>query len=79
GGFDEDPPITSRLLREFATSGFLNAAGGCCGTTPDHIRQIRKAVAGIPPRQVPKRVGRAKFSGLEPFEIGPDTRFVVIG
>src|SRR5713101_7475220 len=46
GGFDEDPPITSRLLREFATSGFLNAAGGCCGTTPDHIRQIRKAVAG---------------------------------
>jgi 5-methyltetrahydrofolate--homocysteine methyltransferase len=79
GGFDEDPPITSRLLREFATSGFLNAAGGCCGTTPDHIRQIRKAVAGIPPRHVPKRVGRAKFSGLEPFEIGPDTRFVVIG
>ncbi len=79
GGFDEDPPITSRLLREFATSGFLNAAGGCCGTTPDHIRQIRKAVAGIPPRHVPKRVGKAKFSGLEPFEIGPDTRFVVIG
>jgi len=79
GGFDEDPPITSRLLREFATSGFLNAAGGCCGTTPDHIRQIRKAVAGIPPRHVPKRIGRAKFSGLEPFEIGPDTRFVVIG
>jgi 5-methyltetrahydrofolate--homocysteine methyltransferase len=79
GGFDEDPPITSRLLREFATSGFLNAAGGCCGTTPDHIRQIRKALAGIPPRHVPKRVGRAKFSGLEPFEIGPDTRFVVIG
>src|SRR5438477_3781383 len=79
GGFDEDPPITSRLLREFATSGFLNAAGGCCGTTPDHIRQIRKALAGIPPRKVPERVGRAKFSGLEPFEIGPDTRFVVIG
>src|SRR6266849_591026 len=79
GGFDEDPPITSRLLREFATSGFLNAAGGCCGTTPDHIRQIRKAVAGLPPRQIPKRVERAKFSGLEPFEIGPDTRFVVIG
>jgi 5-methyltetrahydrofolate--homocysteine methyltransferase len=79
GGFDEDPPITSRLLREFATSGFLNAAGGCCGTTPDHIRQIRKAVAGIPPRHVPRRVGKARFSGLEPFEIGPDTRFVVIG
>ncbi|OLD49198.1 MAG: methionine synthase [Actinobacteria bacterium 13_1_40CM_2_65_8] len=79
GGYDEEPPITSRLLRDFATSGFLNAAGGCCGTTPDHIRQIRKAVAGIAPRQVPERVERARFSGLEPFEIGPDTRFVVIG
>src|SRR6266704_2278377 len=79
GGFDEDPPITSRLLREFAASGFLNAAGGCCGTTPDHIRQIRKALSGIPPRKVRGRVARARFSGLEPFEIGPDTRFVVIG
>src|ERR1700736_206226 len=79
GGFHEDPPITARLLREFASSGFLNAAGGCCGTTPDHIRQIRKAVSGIPPRQVPERVARARFSGLEPFEIAPDTGFVVIG
>jgi 5-methyltetrahydrofolate--homocysteine methyltransferase len=79
GGYDEEPPITSRLLGEFARSGFLNAAGGCCGTTPDHIRQIRKAVSGIPPRQVPDRVARTRFSGLEPFEIGPDTRFVVIG
>jgi len=79
GGYDEEPPITSRLLREFAASGFLNAAGGCCGTTPDHIRQIRKALAGIPPRKVPKRVARTRFSGLEPFEIGPETRFVVIG
>src|SRR5467141_1557772 len=79
GGYDEEPPITSRLLRDFAASGFLNAAGGCCGTTPEHIRQIRKAVAGIPPRQIPERVERAKFSGLEPFEIGPHTRFVVIG
>ncbi len=79
GGYDEEPPITSRLLREFAASGFLNAAGGCCGTTPEHIRQIRKAVAGLPPRQVPQRFSRARFSGLESFEIGPDTGFVVIG
>ena len=79
GGYDEEPPITSRLLRDFAASGFLNAAGGCCGTTPEHIHQIRKAVAGLPPRQIPERVERAKFSGLEPFEIGPETRFVVIG
>jgi 5-methyltetrahydrofolate--homocysteine methyltransferase len=79
GGYDEQPPDTSRLLKEFAESGFLNAAGGCCGTTPDHIRMIRAAIDGIPPRPVPDRVARTRFSGLEPFEIGPDTRFVVIG
>src|SRR5712692_2236182 len=79
GGYDEEPPITSRLLKEFAESGYLNAAGGCCGTTAEHIRQIRRAVAGIPPRQIPERVPRARFSGLEPFEIGPDTNFVLIG
>jgi 5-methyltetrahydrofolate--homocysteine methyltransferase len=79
GGYDEQPPITSRLLRDFAESGFLNAAGGCCGTTPEHIRQIRAAIAGIPPRQIPELEPRPRFSGLEPFEIGPDTRFVVIG
>ena len=79
GGYDEEPPMTSALLREFAQSGFLNAAGGCCGTGPEHIRQIRQAIAGIAPRQVPAGVPRPRFSGLEPFEIGPDTNFVVIG
>src|ERR1700737_3584626 len=58
GGYDEQPPDTSRLLKGFAESGFLNAAGGCCGTGPEHIRQIRKAMEGIPARHVPKRVGR---------------------
>src|SRR5205085_6665424 len=52
GGFDEGPGTTSRLLREFAESGFLNAAGGCCGTTPEHIRQIRAALETIPARKV---------------------------
>jgi 5-methyltetrahydrofolate--homocysteine methyltransferase len=79
GGYDEEPPMTSRLLREFAESGFLNAAGGCCGTGPEHVRQIRKAVEGIPTRKVPARVARTRFSGLEPFEIGPDTNFVLVG
>src|SRR2546426_8229289 len=79
GGYDEEPPMTSRLLKEFAESGFLNAAGGCCGTGPEHVRQIRKAVEKIPARKVPKRAARTRFSGLEPFEIGPDTNFVVIG
>jgi len=79
GGYDEQPPMTSRLLKEFAEAGNLNAAGGCCGTGPEHIRQIREALAGVPPRQLPNREPRMRFSGLEPFEIGPDSGFVVIG
>jgi 5-methyltetrahydrofolate--homocysteine methyltransferase len=79
GGYDEQPPMTSRLLKEFAEAGYINAAGGCCGTGPEHIRQIREAMQGIPRRQVPNREPRPRFSGLEPFEIGPDSGFVVIG
>src|SRR5256885_5985452 len=79
GGYDEQPPTTSRLLKEFADAGFLNAAGGCCGTGPEHIRQIREAMADIPRRQLPSRPARARFSGLEPFEIGPDSGFVIVG
>ena len=79
GGYDEQPPTTSSLLKEFAKAGFLNAAGGCCGTGPEHIRQIREAMATIPARQVPKLEPRPRFSGLEPFEISPDSGFVVIG
>jgi 5-methyltetrahydrofolate--homocysteine methyltransferase len=79
GGYDEQPPTTSSLLKEFAKSGFLNAAGGCCGTGPEHVRQIRDAMESIKPRHVPKRAARTRFSGLEPFEIGPDTNFVLVG
>ena len=79
GGYDEQPPTTSRLLKEFAEAGYLNAAGGCCGTGPEHIRQIREALSEIPARQVPNRQPRPHFSGLEAFEIGPDSGFVVIG
>ncbi len=79
GGYDEQPPMTSRLLKEFAEAGYLNAAGGCCGTGPEHIRQIREAVRDVPARAMPRRDPRPRFSGLEPFEIGPDSGFVVIG
>src|SRR2546423_331609 len=79
GGYDEQPPTTSGLLKEFAEAGFLNAAGGCCGTGPEHIKQIREAMEQVAPRQVPQREPRPRFSGLEPFEIGPDSGFVVIG
>src|SRR6266550_4660273 len=79
GGYDETPEVTSTLLREFASDGLLNVAGSCCGSTPEHTRAIADSVRGLTPRQVPKRRAATRRSGLEPFEIGPDTGFVVIG
>src|SRR6266851_5707272 len=78
GGYDEQPPTTSRLLKEFAEAGYLNAAGGCCGTGPEHIRQIKSALEGIATREVPKRVSLTSFSGLEPFQITKDSGFVMV-
>ncbi|WP_433332021.1 methionine synthase [Spirillospora sp. CA-294931] len=79
GGYDQTPEEIGRLLREFATEGTVNVVGGCCGTSPAHIAEIAKAVDGLAPREVPARRPRARFSGLEPFEIGADTGFVMIG
>jgi 5-methyltetrahydrofolate--homocysteine methyltransferase len=79
GGYDEGPETTSALLRELAESGLVNVVGGCCGTTPAHVRAIAEAVRGLPPRRVPERRAATRFSGLERFTIGPDTNFVVIG
>ncbi len=79
GGYDEQPHDTAGLLRSFAEEGFVNIVGGCCGTTPAHTSQIAAAVDGLPPRLVPDRPPAPRFSGLEPFEIGPDTGFVMIG
>ncbi len=79
GGYDEQPAETSALLRGFAEAGLVNIVGGCCGTGPAHIEQIAAAVAGLPARRVPNPSARSRFSGLEPFEIGPDTGFVLIG
>src|ERR671935_1427804 len=79
GGYDEQPHDTSRLLHAFASDGLVNVVGGCCGTTPEHIKAIVDATRGLSPRQVPTRRASPRFSGLEPFEIGPDTGFVMIG
>ncbi len=79
GAHDELPPDTSRYLGEFARDGLVNVVGGCCGTTPEHVRQIAAAVRDQVPRQIPERRSRPRFAGLEPFEIGPDTGFVMIG
>ncbi len=79
-GFDETPEITSSLLEEFARSGFVNIAGGCCGTTPAHIAAIAAAVRDIAPRVVPEiEPGVLRLSGLEPLNIDTSSLFVNVG
>jgi 5-methyltetrahydrofolate--homocysteine methyltransferase len=79
GEYEQTPALMAGLMGEFAERGFLNIAGGCCGTTPDHIRAIAAATKGHRPRRTPARPRRTRLSGLEPVEIGPDSLFVNIG
>ncbi|MBS1561233.1 MAG: methionine synthase [Bacteroidetes bacterium] len=79
GGYDESPDYMADQAREYATAGFINIVGGCCGTTPDHIRAIAEAVADIAPRRIPTRERHLRLSGLEPVEITPSMNFVNIG
>ncbi len=79
GGYDEEPHDTSEFLREFAEAGLLNVVGGCCGTTPDHVRAIADTAKCLAPRRVPEGQHVTRFSGLEPFEIFPDANFTMIG
>ncbi len=79
GGYDDAPGHMSELLGEFAQAGLLNIVGGCCGTTPEHIRAIAEAVATCVPRKLPDLPVRCRLSGLEAFTIGPDSIFVNIG
>ncbi len=78
-GFDELPADTSSLLREFADSGFINIAGGCCGTTPEHIKAISSLLEKTPPRVVPAPSHALRLSGLEPFTIDDGALFVNVG
>jgi 5-methyltetrahydrofolate--homocysteine methyltransferase len=80
GQYDERAEETAALLREFAASGFVNIVGGCCGTTPDHIRAIAQAVSGLPPRPRPLATPRyTELAGLETLTIRPDSNFQMIG
>ncbi|WP_309240351.1 homocysteine S-methyltransferase family protein [Actinomadura sp. J1-007] len=79
GGYDQTPEETGALIGGIAAEGLANIVGGCCGTTPEHTERIAAAVRGAAPRRRPERAPRARFSGLEPFEIGPDTGFVMVG
>ena len=78
-GFDEGPADTSALVKEFAQAGLVNIAGGCCGTTPDHIRAIADAIKDIAPRAVPTIAPAMRLSGLEPFIVDDTSLFVNVG
>ncbi len=79
GGYDDTPEYMAEVLGEFAGSGFLNLVGGCCGTTPEHIRAIADAVAAAPPRVLPEPEPHCRLAGLEPFAFGPGSLFVNVG
>ena len=79
GYYDESPEAMAELLGEFAAAGLVNVVGGCCGTTPDHIAAIAKAVAGKAPRAIPEVPRQLRLSGLEAFTLTPEIPFVNIG
>ncbi|MGH8414086.1 MAG: methionine synthase [Gammaproteobacteria bacterium] len=79
GGYDETPEHMAGLIGEWAESGFLNIVGGCCGTTPDHIRALAEVIARQAPREIPVIEPKCRLSGLEALNIGSDSLFVNVG
>ncbi|CAM3724580.1 Methionine synthase [Vibrio aerogenes CECT 7868] len=79
GEYDLSPEDMAAHIEEWAKSGFLNLVGGCCGTTPEHIRQMARAVAGVSPRRLPKLPVACRLAGLEPLTIEKETLFVNVG
>ncbi|MBT4939104.1 MAG: methionine synthase, partial [Rhodospirillaceae bacterium] len=79
GGYDDTPDYMAEILGEFAGSGFLNVVGGCCGTTPDHVQAIARAVKDLSPRAIPDLAQHGRLSGLEPLNIDDVTGFVNVG
>jgi 5-methyltetrahydrofolate--homocysteine methyltransferase len=69
GQYDEEPHETAHFIEEWAASGLVNIVGGCCGTTPDHIKHVAEEVAPLKPRAIPDRPVALRLSGLEPFEL----------
>ncbi|MDE2463273.1 MAG: methionine synthase [Alphaproteobacteria bacterium] len=79
GGYDDTPEHMASLIGEFARSGIVNIVGGCCGTTPAHLKAFVAAVEGVPPRPIPEFPHHLRLSGLEPFTLTPDLNFVNVG
>lgn len=79
GDYDQDPDTMAQSILEFAKDGFLNIVGGCCGTTPAHIKKIAEVVSGIKPRRLPPKSELLTLSGLEPLVFSSTINFVNIG
>jgi 5-methyltetrahydrofolate--homocysteine methyltransferase len=79
GGYDDTPENMARLMREWGEAALINIAGGCCGTTPEHIRAIAAALHGVVPRAIPRIERRLRLSGLEPLSLGDETLFANVG
>ncbi|KAA0875410.1 methionine synthase [Nitrincola tapanii] len=79
GGYDETPEQMAVEIREWAESGFVNIVGGCCGTTPEHIRVIRESIESCPARVLPDIAVECRLAGLEPMNIGANTLFINVG
>ncbi|MFH4432330.1 methionine synthase [Vibrio alginolyticus] len=79
GEYDLSPEDMAKHVKEWAQSGFLNLIGGCCGTTPEHIREMALAVENIAPRQLPELPVACRLSGLEPLTIDKDSLFINVG
>ncbi|MDD1635801.1 MAG: methionine synthase, partial [Methylococcaceae bacterium] len=79
GEYDESPEAMAKELADWARSGYLNIIGGCCGTSPVHIKAIVEAVQAYSPRTIPEIEKQCRLAGLEPMSIGPDTLFVNVG
>ncbi len=79
GEYDDSPEYMASMIADFADSGFVNIVGGCCGTTPDHIRAIAEKVEAIPPRKRPEPAQELRLSGLEPLFVNRTTGFINVG
>ncbi len=79
GEYDETPDETAAFIKPWAQKGYINIIGGCCGTTPEHIAAMAKAVEGCKPRELPKSNQLTHLSGLEPVTLRPEIAFVNIG
>lgn len=79
GEYDQSPAVMAREIGDWAEKGFLNLIGGCCGTTPEHIGAIARAVEGHSPRALPEQVPACRLSGLEPLNITAESLFVNVG